>query len=628
MATWSIELPSGAEYVLNAANGVKVKAALGERMAPVENISTNYALVDGALHQRTAVRPRILTFILAVTGTSVATLYAFLDALVTATNPHRPTLPCKIWYRSGGAGTGRYINGYYDGGLDGQGYKGYTTNNIPLRFRCDEPYWRGETDVALGWELDDGILLDDGYVLDAIGVLYVHDSMVTPNRIIQRDANGAWDNMDAGADARIFCLLAAPSGDVYAGGWFGNIGGVAASYIARWDYATSVWVAMGAGCDNYVYALAMTANGDLYVGGDFHNAGGGAALHIAKWVNSTTTWSAVGAGLDNVVSSLVVAPNGDLFVGGSFLNVSGGGIAVANVARWTAAGAWAALGAGVDNYIESMAIAPNGDLYVGGAFLNAGGAGAVRVAKWNGTAWSALSTGVNQPVYAMAVKPNGELYAGGDFTTAGGVNASRIAKWNGVSWEALGAGASSTVRRMKFNTNGDLYVCGYFATLGGMSAPMRWGIWNGSSWVLGYVGSLDIGVTDFVLEPDRIIFSGVFTAATTPGVTTINNTGSANGYPVMAITGPGRLLYLINYTTNQVIYFDITLVVGESLTIDLRPGYKTITSSFRNNMISGVLAGALTNFYLRPGDNYIGCYVDNAAATGAYIYTPLYWGAA
>jgi hypothetical protein len=97
---------------------------------------------------------------------------------------------------------------------------------------------------------------------------------------------------------------------------------------------------------------------------------------------------------------------------------------------------------------------------------------------------------------------------------------------------------------------------------------------------------------------------------------------------VITITGPGRLLYLINYTTNQVIYFDITLLASETLTIDLAPGVKTVTSTFRGNLISGVLAGSLTNWYLQPGANYIGCYVDNAAASAVYGYSPRYWGAA
>ena len=124
------------------------------------------------------------------------------------------------------------------------------------------------------------------------------------------------------------------------------------------------------------------------------------------------------------------------------------------------------------------------------------------------------------------------------------------------------------------------------------------------------------------------ILAGEFTTATVPGVTTITTTCTANAYPTIAITGPGRLLYLINYTTGQVIYFDITLVASEVLTIDLRQGYKTVTSSFRGNMISGRLAGALTNWYLQPGANAIGCYVDNAAAAAVYGYTPTYWGAA
>ena len=609
MAIWSLELSTGAEYHLDAANGVKVKGAFGHLMPPIDNIDTNYALVDGALHQRSAVRPRILTLLCTVTGTSVATLFAYMKALVTASNPHRPNMPVKIWYRSGAAGTGMYINGYYEGGLEGGQYKGYSELNVPLRFKCVDPFWYYETAIA-------------AQALD------VYDSMAVANYIIERDADGAWTSMHDGADGAVSCLAVAANGDVYAGGAFHNIGGVACAHIARWDVATSHWFALGAGADAAVLALAFTANGDLYVGGQFTNAGGGAAAYIAKYVHTTTTWSAVGAGLSGAVQNIVTAPNGDVFVGGIFHDVGGGGITVNHVARWTAAGAWAAMGAtGTDDDVDALAVAPNGDLYVGGEFHNAGGVACAHIAKWDGTTWTPLGAGTNSLVADLTVGLNGDLYAVGTFTTAGVITVSYSAKWNGSAWSSLGTGTNTSPLRISTSWNGDIYASGSFTTAGGISCPGHWAIWANGVWLPGWTGTLGAGISAFVIEEDRTILAGSFVAAATPGVTTIDNTGSANGYPVIAITGPGRLLYLINYDTEQVIYIDITLVASEVLTIDFRRATRGITSSFRGNMIHGVLAGTLTNWFLQPGENHIGCYVDDATAAAVYGYSKTYWGA-
>jgi hypothetical protein len=343
-------------------------------------------------------------------------------------------------------------------------------------------------------------------------------------------------------------------------------------------------------------------------------------------VNSTTTWSAVGAGLDDLVFAVSPGLDGSIYASGFFHNVSGGGIAVAHIAKWTAAGAWAAMGAGLDAVAYHVIAAPNGDVYAGGVFHNADGAGANHVAKWNGTAWSALGAGVDDLINMLAIAPNGDLYAGGAFHNAGIVAANHIAKWNGISWSALGSGTNDGVGALHIGDSGDLYVGGSFTSAGGHGVSC-WAIWANGVWLPGGVGSLNNQVTAFDFTSTRAILAGLFTAATTPGVTEITTTCSARAYPTIAITGPGRLLYLINYTTGQVIYFDITLVASEVLTIDLRPGYKTVTSSFRGNLISGVLAGSLVTWYLTPGLNHIGCYVDNVLAAGSYGYTPVYWGA-
>lgn len=71
--------------------------------------------------------------------------------------------------------------------------------------------------------------------------------------------------------------------DLYAGGYFTNAGGVAASRVAKWD--GSSWSALGSGINSWVYALT-SHNGDLYAGGSFTIAGGVSAVYVARWDGS------------------------------------------------------------------------------------------------------------------------------------------------------------------------------------------------------------------------------------------------------------------------------------------------------------------------------------------------------
>ena len=58
---------------------------------------------------------------------------------------------------------------------------------------------------------------------------------------------------------------------------------------------------------------------------------------------------------------------------------------------------------------------------------------------------------------------------------------------------------------------------------------------------------------------------------------------------------------------------------------DRTPGVKTVTSDFRGNMISSIVSGNLIDFYLAPGVNYVGAWIDDASAAGTYQFTARYW---
>jgi hypothetical protein len=317
-------------------------------------------------------------------------------------------------------------------------------------------------------------------------------------------------------------LAFATNGDVYAGGNFLTAGGAPATGIVRWN--GSIWTPMGSNAPTYVnynvFALAVAGNGDLYAGGDFAQIGGVAASTVAHW--NGTGWKTLGLGFGNgiygTITALVVAPNGDVFAAGTF--TTAGQAQPGNVARWDGT-TWTALGTGFNGDVLALAVAGNGDLYVGGNFTAVDAVPARNVARWNGTAWTALGNGVgfitgrSDLVFALAVAANGDVYAGGDFTTVNGAPASGVARWNGSAWNALGKGLDTPnsfyyVNALALASNGDLYVGGLFSTVGGIAANSV-ARWNGSTWNAlgaGVNNGLPAQVGALTVAPNGNVYAG------------------------------------------------------------------------------------------------------------------------
>lgn len=63
------------------------------------------------------------------------------------------------------------------------------------------------------------------------------------------------------------------------------------------------------------------------------------------------------------------------------------------------------------------------------------------------------------------------------------------------------------------------------------------------------------------------------------------NTGSVDAWPVWTVTGPGSGITLRNLTTGTYLTLDgVTLQAGESISIDTRPGYRTVTQNDGTNL--------------------------------------------
>lgn len=88
--------------------------------------------------------------------------------------------------------------------------------------------------------------------------------------------------------------------------------------------------------------------------------------------------------------------------------------------------------------------------------------------------------------------------------------------------------------------------------------------------------TFSIGVTPtfFPIFPIRLTSSQIAADAA------VVNAGDVETWPVWQIAGPGSAITLRNLTTGKSLTLATTpLVAGESITIDTRPGYKTLTKS-------------------------------------------------
>jgi hypothetical protein len=223
-----------------------------------------------------------------------------------------------------------------------------------------------------------------------------------------------------------------PDGRIYIGGAFLNAGGDAnADRIAVWNGAA--WAGLSTGANGLVYALVFDAVGNLYAGGDFTSIGGVAANRIAKWDGSA--WTALGTGANSIVRGLTIGKNGTtLYAAGLFTTL--GGTTVNGVGVWNGS-AWASMAGGVSGAVEaySLATGQDGRIYIGGDFTAVGGVSAANIAAWNGTGWTPLGSGTGGAVLTVFMTPDKTLYAAGGFTVAGGITLpDRTARWNGSTW--------------------------------------------------------------------------------------------------------------------------------------------------------------------------------------------------
>ena len=516
----------------------------------------------------------------------------------------------------------------------------------------DTPDLPNHQRAVLNFEVPSG-LLDGAYREGGELDLYAE---FAADYIVRRDPQGNWCKWNgtayvnplAGINGDIADIKEAPNGDIYVCGRFDSADGVTGTYrIARWSKANQTWQGLGITPENsdieIINCMAFDANGDLYVGGDFTNLAGIAnADYIAKWNGSN--WSALGTGTNDPVECLAINPdNGYLFIGGTF-TLAGGVPNTIRIAYWNGA-SWVAMGAGLNGRVRALTFHANGNLYVGGGFTDSDSTNGDYVCIWNGTSFKALGgTELDNEVMSLKFDNHNNLYAGGIFGAAGSP-AENIAVYKNGGWVGLTSiGANSTVLAIEIESNNDVYVGGIFTTIGGLISTDQIAVYRNGAW-----SQIDInlpgssGIYSILKASDGSLYLGGEFSTTVSGENAISSvvalnlnvsSGSANTYPRIVITGPGTLYSITNYTTGaQIAFNDLTLLAGERIDLNFDPLNLKFVSSWagRGSVLRYVNAGSdYGNFYLKPGINYISLFMDKATTTSATkawtAWKPKFWG--
>jgi len=566
-------------------------AGIGNQFTPLAN--------GGAYYGGTIIQERQFMLVGEIGGADYHELGLIRQEIIDAIGPSRvmPQQPLKLLYTpcdDAGAPIGETLEipCVFEGGLEGQ-IDNLTREKFALSFTQYLPFVTATEDRGASIDYQD------------TAAFYGIGSY--------NPVTGVWSNLSNGTQgSSSYDVLALArmlnNGGIYAGGNFGQIGGVAATRIAKRTGTT--WQAMGSGFDNSVSAIAEALDGSVIAGGGFLNTGATPMRYISRWTGAAWTAMGTATGTNGYVYVIVVGADGKIYVGGQFTQI--GGVAANRVAYWDGVN-WVAMSTGfASSQVKGIAIGLDGTVYAGGVLGSDN-----RVCRWTGSAWVALGTAnIGYDVNKLLAASNGLLYAGGGFN-GGGYD--YVAVWNGVGWTNL-APPISGVYDLVEDTQGNIWAFGY--KVAGQNAAA---FWNGSVWNV-----VDLGIPDgsyiwkaLALVDGEIILGNNLSGATLKfnAVTAVNYQGAAPAAPVLTITGPGKVVSLRNFTAGSDIFFDLDLSSGEIATLDL--GRMEFKSNFRNNLLSAIAPGSnVANWKLVPGQNSISVFIEGTtdANTAAVIF--------
>lgn len=559
----------GTTYNLASDLGLVVQQMLGAGAPPVENVASQYALTDGAYFQRRIHRPRTVTLICQLAGSSAANLAALRADLVEL-------------LLGAGSFTLRYspnsgtINDLdlavrYAGGLDG-GQVQTNIEQLAIQLLAVDPFWTASAPSSVSFGgVGDYISAAAGSMRTGLawaamtGSGYPTAAALTPGSIaanvagtvvyickgstLHRWSSGTWSSWSA--DAAINCVAFKADGvGVYVAGAFTTINGVAAAEVAEFDGASTF-----TGYTTPAVGAVVALKTDTYLGGPV--VGGSAGIKT-KIYYSGLGWTAYDPSTPGgTVKALEMDQAGNAWIGTSTGYLAKAGF-VGEVIPSPAPSA---------GTINALALDANGILWVGGNFTLSG---VTRyLAGWTGSAWI-IPSGITTEVLALRC------------TQAGGVYIGCTADADGGSFLEMVSGYVC------------LHVAGWEMKTSGIVAI-------GSS----YAGDI------------LVVGKNGTTQAFTYKTASVTAAGSDGHFTaVVTFTATGTLRSLANHTTRVYASLEMDCVAGETITFDTRAG--TVTSNSRGRLAGQILNGiSLAALVMQKGANTMAILVDQPDAVPA-----------
>ncbi len=232
---------------------------------------------------------------------------------------------------------------------------------------------------------------------DNIGNLYVSGAFtqiingattITANRIAKYNiATKTWSNLGTGAftGTSILSLACDSVGNLYVGGFFTQIGGLACVGFAKWTPGTSTWSNPGSmSASTQVNDIAIDSSNNVHITGSFTTVAGTASQRYARWNPGTSTWTRYATGL-GATGGLVRVFGTTAYIAGAFTSAFGvatNGVVALNTSTGVASAR--SLASGGVAAVFGLAIIPDGTLFVN--WYNSSTTFGFQ--KWTGAAWS------------------------------------------------------------------------------------------------------------------------------------------------------------------------------------------------------------------------------------------------
>jgi len=445
-----------------------------------------------------------------------------------------------------------------------------------------------------------------------------------------------WFEMNGGANDDVREIIYDDFGNMYAGGSFTQIGGIAANTIARFDGTNWHTVGTGVGANGQIMTIAVNGT-DVYIGGEFTEIDGVEANNIAKW--DGTQWSAIGTGANSWVYTMKFDNAGNLYAGGNFTTING--VSANYIARWNGTN-WSSLNYGTNGTVYDIACEGT-DVYIAGSFMRLyNGPDPDEdyvyyryIGKWNGSEWSKISpgNGANGGCFAIESDGLGNIYIGGFFGEVDGETIQYFAMWDGYEWSSPGNvlfNGSPYDIKAHFK---DIYVGGDFTNIGGLTANCI-AKWDGNAWEsisnAGENGTNSVvECMDFDYATNSVIIGGIFNSVNVLGANGAHIARFTDGSFTSAVAVPSAKsatnLGLTNFSANwrsvrgaSTYYLD---VARDNMFTDIVGGWNNVNvGNVTTYSVNTGLSAATTYYYrvrvqtgagLSPNSNIIEIKTNN-----------------